>query len=67
MDDQLLTDLAEAKDKVDSVKALLERVYYHPEFSTVMNRPVISMLITACVYLADNLTALAQKFRLKQG
>jgi len=67
MDDQLFTDLYEAKEKVDSVKAFLERVYYHPEFSTVMNRPVISMLITASTYLSDNLVALAQKFRLQRG
>jgi len=67
MDDQLITDLTEAREKVDSVRALLERVYYHPEFSSVMNRPVISMLITACIYLADNLDALKQKFILKQA
>ena len=67
MDDKIITDLIEAREKVESVKTLLDRLYYHPEFSTVMNRPVISMLITACTYLADNLTALSQKYLLKQA
>ena len=65
MDQKVIDDVSEAADSVEKVKTLLNALYYNVDFGTFSTRPVISMLITACDYLASNLKILAEKYRSK--
>lgn len=65
MDEKIITDLGDAMSKIEEVKVLINRLYYDPEFSSVFNRPVLSLLSAACDYLAQNLTILRNKAREK--
>ena len=65
MDQKVIDDLKLSQANIESLKSLLDRLYYHSEFGTVRTRPVISMLITACDYLTSNLGILAEQYRLK--
>uniref|UniRef100_A0A6H1ZMG2 Uncharacterized protein n=1 Tax=viral metagenome TaxID=1070528 RepID=A0A6H1ZMG2_9ZZZZ len=62
MEQKVLDDLQEAADKVKSVGDLLNRLYYSSDLSTIFIRPLLSMLIAATVYLADNLLSLKEKY-----
>jgi len=62
MDQKVIDDLREAKSSVERVGVLLNDLYYHSDFSTVFNRPVLSMLIDAARYLSSNLGLLGEKY-----
>lgn len=62
MDEKVLTDLQDAADGAKAIGDLLDRLYYHSDFSTVFNRPVLSMLIAGAKYLHDNLIILKDKY-----
>jgi len=64
IDDKLISDFNKHVKELEGVKAWLNDLYYHPEFSSLFNRPVISMLITAADYLTQNLITLRQKYEL---
>ena len=61
-DEKILTDFDENIDRVTKVKEFLDRIYYADSFSTLFNRPVLSLLITATRYLIDNLNELKTKY-----
>ena len=63
-DDKLLSDFNNHIDQLQKTKDWLDKLYYHPEFSSLFNKPVISMLITAADYLRSNLVTLRQKYEL---
>lgn len=62
---KILYDLREHIKNLDAMKTWIDRVYYDPEFSTVFNRPVLSMLIQAAAFLRDNLNLLETKHKKK--
>jgi hypothetical protein len=62
MDDKLVEDLKRMIDEEQSHVDLLEKLYYHPDFGTFSTRPIISMVITGCKYIRDNLTVLRDKY-----
>jgi len=62
VDEKVLADLDQAKNKIGDVKELLNRLYYHPEFGKVFDRPVISILLSACDYLVVNLDHLKTRY-----
>ena len=64
LDDKLLSDFEKHTKELEDIKSWLNDLYYHPEFSSLFNRPVISMLITAADYLRQNLITLRQKYQL---
>lgn len=59
---QIVKDFDENMARCNHIIDFLKKLYYDPEFSTLFNRPVLSMLITAGVYLHDNLSALKVKY-----
>jgi hypothetical protein len=62
MDNILMQDLDRHTAAIRAAGEWLDQVYYHPEFASVGNRPVLSMLKTATIYLADNLDVLKAHF-----
>jgi len=67
MDEKVLTDLQDAADGAKAIGDLLNRLYYHSDFSTVFNRPVLSMMIAGAKYLADNIIILKDKYSSGSG
>lgn len=65
VDQKVIDDVTEAAQSVEKVKSLLNALYYNADFATFSTRPVISMLVTACDYLAANLKILANKYTQK--
>lgn len=61
VDEKVINDIEEAVKKITNVKELLNRIYYHPEFGNIFNKPVLSLLITACDYLNSNLDVIRVK------
>lgn len=59
-DDKLVRDLEDNIDRVEKVKGFLDKLYYDREFSTLFNRPSISMLVTGCEFLINNLEQFKQ-------
>ena len=59
---QLNEDVA----KVEEVQKHLRTLYNDPEFSTLFNRPVLSLLDAGCDYLIVNIRILATKFELRK-
>lgn len=59
---QLNDDVA----KVQDVQKHLRTIYNDPEFSTLFNRPVLSLLDAACDYLITNIQKLAVKFETRK-
>lgn len=62
MDDQIVRDLEKHIKDAEEISDFLKKLYYDAEFSTLFNRPVLSMLSTAALYLRDNLQALKVKY-----
>lgn len=56
VEDKLLSDFETYLRDLNDIKDWLTRLYYHPEFSSVFNRPSISMLITGTDFLITNIT-----------
>ena len=65
MDEQIVKDFDANMARTTEVKDFLKKLYYDPEFSTLFNRPVLSMLITAAEYLRANLNVLKVKYLAK--
>ena len=61
MDDKLIQDLDGHIESVKDLKAWLDMIYYKEESIIVLNRPIISILGSACVHLIDNLKTLKKK------
>lgn len=62
IDVKIVEDIKGHVESIEAAKAWLEKIYYIPEFTTMFTKPVISMLITACDYLSQNLDILRQKY-----
>jgi len=67
IDEKVISDLKDSSNAVLKVKDLLNTLYYDKEFSTVFNRPVLSMLMIACDYLSNNLNELSTKYVISKG
>jgi len=67
IDEKVVSDLKDSSDSILQVKTLLNQLYYNNEFSTVFNRPVLSMLMIACDYLSSNLNELSTKYVIGKG
>lgn len=67
LDDRLLEDFDSYIKASEDMEKWLRDLYYHPEFSSIFNRPVLSLLMAATTYLQGNLTVLKQKYLLKGG
>jgi hypothetical protein len=52
---------------VAAVKDHLTRLYYNDQFSSLFNRPVLSMLFNGCDYLSENIKALREKYIAARG
>ncbi len=61
MVEKIEDDLTESIRKVEEVKEFLTTLYYDPEFSNLMTRPTLSLLIAGCDYLSSNLRILKTK------
>jgi hypothetical protein len=59
---QLNDDVA----KVQAVQTHLRQLYNDPEFSTLFNRPVLSLMDAGCDYLITNLRLLVAKFEARK-
>lgn len=59
--DKVTTDINEHIENLAELRKWLDKVYYHPEFGNLFNKPVISMLDQAASYLKDNLTVLRDR------
>jgi len=59
---QLNEDVA----KIQEVQKHLRTLYNDSEFSTLFNRPVLSLMDAGCDYLIVNLRILATKFELRK-
>ena len=67
-DEKILADFDKHHKATEDLSTWLDKLYYDPEFSTLFNRPVLSMMITGCDYLTENLEALKRKYiTAKQG
>jgi hypothetical protein len=64
--DKLLDDLAAQVDNITQAIKWLDNVYYDPEFSTIFNRPLLSMLSQALNFVKTNLIAQGENYREKQ-
>ncbi|GAG77220.1 unnamed protein product [marine sediment metagenome] len=62
MAEEVVRDFDANMVKAEEIKVFLRRLYYDPEFSTLFNRPVLTMLITATDYLHSNLNVLKVKY-----
>lgn len=62
MEDQIVKDFDASMERANEIKDFLKKLYYDPEFSTLFNRPVLTMLITAAEYLNSNLLVLKIKY-----
>jgi hypothetical protein len=63
VDEKLERDVLSSIQDLNRLKDLLDRLYYHPDFGTFATRPIISMLVSACDYLASNLDVLLGKYK----
>lgn len=61
VDEILMADIEKHVNNLVDLKNWLDKVYYHPEFGNMMNRPVISLLKTADQYIFENLLILKQR------
>ncbi|MBA7636506.1 hypothetical protein ES703_44126 [subsurface metagenome] len=57
IDDRFMNHIGE----IDETREFLEFLYKDPKIATPFNKPVISVLITACDYLSTNLEILRAK------
>ena len=57
LNDQFLENIKHIEETAD----FLEDLYKDPKIATPFNKPVISVLITACDYLSTNLDILNRK------
>ena len=62
IDETILKDFNRSIRQLSEIKEWIDKLYYDPEFSTLFNRPVLSMLSTACEYVFTNLIELKQKY-----
>jgi hypothetical protein len=62
IDTKIIDDLDEDVRKVAEVKDHLTRLYYNEQFSSIFNRPVLSMLFNGCDYLSENIKLLREKY-----
>jgi hypothetical protein len=62
IDEKIVKDFDTHTSDVDRLHNWLNQLYYDPEFSTLFNRPILSMLMTGCDYLSENLKLLRNKY-----
>lgn len=62
--DQIVRDCEGFVSDLERLHEWLRKVYYSDDFSTFFNRPVLSLLIAAVLYLIENLNALKQKYQM---
>lgn len=67
-DEKILTDFDKHHKAVEDLRDWFDKLYYDPVFSTLFNRPVLSLMMTGCDYLIENLEGLKRKYvTRKQG
>jgi len=64
-DAKLIEDLEEHITNLTRLLNYLKILYYREEFTTIANRPVVSMLITAGEFLITNLELQLQSYKLR--
>lgn len=64
-DDVLTKDFTTHLERLASLKAWLQTLYYHAEFGKFYTRPVISLLVTAADFLIENLTTMRARWLMK--
>ena len=67
MDEKVIKDLEYHIANAKALKIWLDNIYYDPDFATLFNRPVISMMSTGADYLKENLQLLKQKYQLRKA
>ena len=67
IDTKITDDLDEDVTGVLKIREHLAKLYYDPQFSTIFNRPVLSMLLNGCDYLTQNITLLKDKYIAARG
>ncbi|GAH37809.1 unnamed protein product [marine sediment metagenome] len=66
MDEIVVKDLEKHIGHLEELSKWLNDIYYRPDFVTIFNQPVISMMSTGTDYLTENLRLLKQKYLLRQ-
>jgi len=61
-DEKILQDFDIYLKQLDQIHNWLNLLYYDTVFSTLFNRPVLSMLMTGCDYLTENIRLLRIKY-----
>jgi hypothetical protein len=67
IDQKIVNDFQEMTDHIERVRVRLDSMYYSPEVGTLRNRPIMSMLISACTYLNDNINVLLKDYKERNG
>jgi len=58
IDEKMLADFNLNIKHIIEVKTWLDKLYFDPEFATIFTRPVLSIMITGCSFLIENLSRL---------
>ena len=58
IDDKILADFDTHMSNVNDLKNWFDRLYFDPEFSGIFTRPVLSIMVTGCSFLIENLNKL---------
>lgn len=65
LDEKIIGDFEDMISKAGEIKEKLNQMYYAPDVGTLRTRPIISMLIAAAGYLADNILVLEDQYKEK--
>jgi len=61
----VIEDFTTHIDHVQALRDWLQKLYYTEEFGVFFQRPIISLLITGCDYLTENLKTMRNRWRMK--
>ena len=65
-DEKILKDFDTYTKRMEDQKEWLNKLYYDPEFSTLFNRPMLSMLLTGCDFFIENFAEMKRKYELRK-
>lgn len=55
VDEKMISDFDRHIKNVSNLKEWFDQLYFDPEFSTIFTRPILSIMITGCTFLIENL------------
>jgi len=58
VDEKMIADFDRHIKNVTELKEWFDKLYFDPEFSTIFTRPILSIMITGCSFLIENLNRL---------